>query len=397
MEKQKKNKSALLIMFSMGCAFASYNIGSGFASGQVPLQYFCSGGGVWAIISSWILVIMLGLFTYWALHTGSVEKFDDPNKAFIFYTENRFAARVVDIWTLCVLGIMACMMTSGAGATIAQYTGIPSYVGSIILGVLACIVVCLGLEGVKKVMSTLGAFLSLFMVVLAIVSFSNPDNSLWEGAQKIPELVSAGKVAEPTLFGFKSKLLTPLYYIGCCIIISVPFLVALGKNNVRSKKEAMGGGAFAALLFGGATVIISYTLLLNIDYIVEKGMQIPVLTAIQKNLPLLSLPFTIVILAAIFSTVTGFLWLIGRRFAEDKTWKQRIIVICACIFCTVSGSFIPFSKFVSFVYPISGIGGLLIFVYMAIHRIRYRKVLNNYIPTDDTGMIKKDELKAAEN
>lgn len=393
MEKKVKNKSAIAVMFSMGCAFASYNIGSGFASGQVPLQYFCSGGGIWAIISSWVLLVMLGLFTYWALHTGSVQQFDDPNKSFIFYTENKFAARVVDIWTLCVLGIMACMMTSGAGATISQYTGIPSYIGSIVLGVLACIVVCLGLEGVRKVMSWLGAFLSVFMVILAIVSFANPDNTLWEGAQKIPALVEAGKISQPALFGFKSKILSPLYYIGCCVIISVPFLVALGKNNVRSKKEAIGGGLFAGLLFGGATVIISYTLLLNIDYIVEKGLQIPVLTAIQKNLPILSLPFTIVILAAIFSTVTGFLWLIGRRFAEDKTWKQRIIVICACIFCTVSGSFIPFSKFVSFVYPISGIGGLLIFVYMAIHRIRYRKALNNYIPTDENGMI----IKNAEN
>lgn len=396
MDNKQKTKSALGVMFSMGCAFASYNIGSGFASGQVPLQYFCSGGGVWAIISSWILLIMLGLFTYWALNTGFVQKFDDPNKSFIFYTGNKFAARAVDIWTLCVLGIMACMMTSGAGATISQYTGIPSYVGSIILGVLACLVVCLGLEGVRKVMSGLGAFLSVFMVILAIVSFAKPDNTLWEGALRVEELVKEGKVAQPALFGWKSKLMTPLYYIGCCIIISVPFLVALGKNNVNSKKEAIGGGLFAGLLFGGATVIISYTLLLNIDYIVEKGLQIPVLTAIQKNLPWLSLPFTIVILCAIFSTVLGFLWLIGRRFAEDKTTKQRIIVICACIFCTVSGSFIPFSKFVSLVYPISGIGGIIIFVFMAIHRIRYGKLCDQYLETEDTGVI-KDEYLAKKN
>lgn len=380
-------KASWKTILSMGCAFASYNIGSGFATGQVPLQYFVSGGGIWSIISAWILVVMLGVFVYWALHTGSVQKFDDPNKSFVFYTGNKIAARVVDIWTLCVLGIMACMMTSGAGATIQQYTGIPAYIGSIVLGILACLVVCMGLTKVKNVLGTLGGLLSIFMIILAIVSFAHPDNGLWEGALKVPELTAAGKIAEPHLFGFKNKLLTPLYYIGCCIIISVPFCVALGKQNVKNKKEAIGGGVMSGVLFGGSTVIIAYTLLMNIDYIAEKGMQVPVLTVIQKNLPLLSLPFTIVILCAIFTTVTGFMWLIGRRFAEDKTKKQMIIVICACIFCTVSGSFIPFSKFVSVVYPISGIGGLLIFVYMAIHRIRYGKKVNTYMEIDETGKI----------
>ena len=169
--------------------------------------------------------------------------------------------------------------------------------------------------------------------------------------------------------------------------------MALGKQNVKNKKEAIGGGVLAGLLFGGATVIIGYTLLLNIDYIAEFGMQIPVLTAIQKNVSWLALPFTVVILCAIFTTVTGFLWLIGRRFAEDKTTKQRIIVICACVFCTVSGAFIPFSKFVSLVYPISGIGGLLIFAFMIVHRIRYGKKVNAPMEVDEIGRIKEPAYK----
>lgn len=375
-------------IIAIGCAFASYNIGSGFASGQVPLQYFCSGGNIWSIISPWFAVVLLGLFVYWAVHTGSVQQFDNPNKAFIFFTGNKYAAKIVDVWTLCVLFVMATMMFSGAGATIQQYTGVPPYVGAFILGAIACVVVCLGLEKVKVVLSGLGVVLSLFIVILGVVSFLNPDNTLWEGATKINEYVTAGTVAEPSLFGFRNKLLTPLYYVGCCIIISVPFCIALGKQNVKTKKEAIGGGVLAGLLFGGATVIIAYTLLLNLDYIVATGLQIPVLTAIQKNMSWLALPFTLVILCAIFTTVTGFLWLIGRRFAEDKTIKQKIIVIVVCIFGIFSGSIIPFSKFVSLVYPISGIGGLLIFSFMIVHRLRYGKRVNSKMELDEHGVIK---------
>lgn len=52
--------------------------------------------------------------------------------------------------------------------------------------------------------------------------------------------------------------------------------------------------------------------------------QVPMLAAIQNMLPMLALPFSIIILLGVFTTITGCLWAIGRRFAEDRAKKQAI-------------------------------------------------------------------------
>lgn len=83
--------------------------------------------------------------------------------------------------------------------------------------------------------------------------------------------------------------------------------------------------------------------------------QVPMLAAIQNMLPMLALPFSIIILLGVFTTITGCLWAIGRRFAEDRTKKQAIIVVSVA-------SFISLSKLVHFIYPLIGAAGIVIFV-----------------------------------
>lgn len=83
--------------------------------------------------------------------------------------------------------------------------------------------------------------------------------------------------------------------------------------------------------------------------------QVPMLAAIQNMLPMLALPFSIIILLGVFTTITGCLWAIGRRFAEDCAKKQAIIVVSVA-------SFISLSKLVNFIYPLIGAAGIVIFV-----------------------------------
>ena len=58
--------------------------------------------------------------------------------------------------------------------------------------------------------------------------------------------------------------------------------------------------------------------------------QVPMLAAIQNMLPILALPFSIILLG-VFTTITGCLWAIGRRFAEDRAKKQAIIVVSVAV------------------------------------------------------------------
>lgn len=86
--------------------------------------------------------------------------------------------------------------------------------------------------------------------------------------------------------------------------------------------------------------------------------QVPMLAAIQNMLPILALPFSIIILLGVFTTITGCLWAIGRRFAEDRAKKQAIIVVSVA----VPGVSVASCKLVNFIYPLIGAAGIVIFV-----------------------------------
>lgn len=89
--------------------------------------------------------------------------------------------------------------------------------------------------------------------------------------------------------------------------------------------------------------------------------QVPMLAAIQNMLPILALPFSIILLG-VFTTITGCLWAIGRRFAEDRAKKQAIIVVSVAVPGVSVASFISLSKLVNFIYPLTGAAGIVIFV-----------------------------------
>ena len=106
------------------------------------------------------------------------------------------------------------------------------------------------------------------------------------------------------------------------------------------------------------------------DYIVEKEAEVPMLAVVEKILPVLEPFFAIIIVCGIFTTITGYLWTIGRRFAPDKTSKQRIIVAFVALCGIFGGSIIPFSTLVNFFTPLVGLVGFISFLFMAVHEIR---------------------------
>ena len=112
--------------------------------------------------------------------------------------------------------------------------------------------------------------------------------------------------------------------------------------------------------------MVLYTMLLNLDHIAEIRAEVPMLAAIDNILPILSLPFSIVILIGVFTTITGYLWAFGRRFAEDRTKKQAIIVIVVAVFGVTIASFIPLSNLVNTIYPLVGIAGVVLLIAMTI-------------------------------
>ena len=105
----------------------------------------------------------------------------------------------------------------------------------------------------------------------------------------------------------------------------------------------------------------------------NNGTEVPMLSAITNILPGIAGPYMVILVIAILTTATGFLWVVGRRFADDKTGKQRLIVAAVSAIGIVVGAFVPFSRLVNIIYPVEGMAGFVIFIGLIVNMIKRKK------------------------
>ena len=94
------------------------------------------------------------------------------------------------------------------------------------------------------------------------------------------------------------------------------------------------------------------------------------LGVVKSILPFFALPYAAIIVTGILSSVTGYLWVVGRRVGEDKSARQRIVVIIIAAIGSTVASFIPLGKLMNILYPIVGYAGTLLLILAVIKEVR---------------------------
>lgn len=360
-------KTAMVV----GGAYAAYNIGSGFATGAEVLQFF----GSWGSTGTWISVGLCILITAYACTSayrlGSKMNFAAEKDAYSYYC-GKWGAKFFDYFTLLTAFLYCISMFAGCGVTINQYFGIPVYVGAVILGVVSVIVASFGLKRIIDAIGWLGLVIIAFVVFLGIYSLCVSDVGFVESQARMSEYVANGNVLQAGAFGMHNPVISAVSYCGMNFMISLPILMGMAKR-FHNSREALGGGLASALLFGCAILLVLCAVLTNIDYIVEIGAQVPNLAVVQRILPALQPVFALVIVLGIFTTVTGYLWLLAGRFIKEKSKGYMITIIVVAVLGVFGGSVIPFNTLINIIYPYTGLVGLVLLGFAVYRDICPRK------------------------
>ncbi|WP_130861400.1 YkvI family membrane protein [Bacilliculturomica massiliensis] len=367
----KQSKMNWKTVFAVGGASTAYCIGAGFASGQETLQYYGSWGGAYPFILPALTFLLMLLFCAGTYKAGSVQDFKNPDEAYAYYCGKKLGL-VVDVFCSLSIALSTLIMFAGSGATVNQYLGLPVWVGTLIMGVVSVIVVCLGLEKVTGVLGFAGVLIIIILAVVGVYCFFTTPAGIMEAQQHVLEYVEEGTFLQAQFLGIDNPIVSVISLVGAYVTLGMVFNVSLG-HNCKNNREIWGGAVCSAVFFTVGLTMVLFTILFNMDYIAEVKAQVPMLAAIENILPALALPFSIVILIGVFTTITGYLWAFGRRFAEDKTAKQRIVVLAVAVIGVSVASFIPLNKLVNTIYPLIGVAGLIIFVGILIRMFTDRK------------------------
>lgn len=360
MEKESFNLKKVLLLAGALCA---YWIGSGFATGQEVLQFFATSGTK-GIIAALIFLIIMIVLTYILYGVGQRKKFNNPYDVFEYYC-GKFIGQVYIWYSVVLIYAIFVVMLAGAGATIHQYYGTPTYIGTGVIALLALGTTVLGMEKLVDIIGVIGPIKIVFVAVVGIAGIITFTQQ--------PSILSDANKLMPTL-GFKSAssnwAWSGALYAFLALMVSIPFQVDCGAS-AKNVKEAKAAAFIGTVAFTAAIILLTIAELVYCKLIA--GQQVPTLAIAKHISPILGLIFSVLIVVSIYSAVASFLLMTVRKFAADKTKKFNIIAAILTAIGMIFGGVLPFDKLVNILYPLAGYSAIVFTVFMLYKEIKLRK------------------------
>lgn len=350
-----EKRSTLKMILLTSASFAGYNIGSGFATGVEALQFFSSWGTSHAFISISIASIVSMLVLSMVYLTGFEQQFTNSKQIYLHFCGKKIGL-LFDYYIYISMILITLTMMSGSGATIHQYSGLPTFVGAALMGIICVIASLLGLEKLRKILSYMCILIIIFVLFCGIYATFTANFNPIEASLKIEKYVASGKILRSSAFGIKNPYLSGLASAG--LVIGSGFAWASVTGTLcKSKKEAILSGIFSSVFYYLSTAVVVYLLLISIDYVA--GREVPMLAVVQYFLPGLSVFYSAIIIIAIFSTISGRLFSIGERYSNGNKKINFLIIVSIAILAILGASAIPFSKISNIVFSLCGAVGII--------------------------------------
>lgn len=352
-------------------AFVAFMIGSGYASGQEIMQFFTSYG-LWSIgglIIALILFSWLGkvLMNYGYRHRDLTPE-QMPDQSFRYYAGKYFGTFLA--WFIpCFLVLVCIVMTSGAGATLAQYFGLPTWVGSLGMCILVFVTNLFGFNKLVDIIGALGPLTIIFSIIIAVYAIAQNPGGLAEYAARADIYE---QMAHATTDG-SWWALAGLLYVCYNMTGSVPFLTQTGAT-ANSAKEAKFGALFGGILFIVAGILMNIALICNLELTTADGTylyasEVPTLILSELIGPVMSIIFAIILLDEIFSTAAPMMWTAVNRFAPEGTSKNRIVLaIFNVLVLLVVLSPLSYGQLLGIIYPYTGYIGIAFLICVVVRQ-----------------------------
>ena len=136
----------------------------------------------------------------------------------------------------------------------------------------------------------------------------------------------------------------------------MPALASIGKEEsdiLTVRRAGIIGGAGLGL----GVLCMVLALLSRIGEVAT--FEVPFLEVARQMHPTIGLIFSIVLFAAIYTTAVPVLYGFSVRFAEDGTFKFKVLSVVAGVVAFLAGM-VPFSTLVGTIYPMLGYIGLIV-------------------------------------
>lgn len=329
--------------FQIASAFTGVVIGAGFASGQEVLQFFSFFGP--ASFAAIILASYLfAAFAILILKSGARLK-AASHREVVTHAGGRIVGLAVDITiTFFLFGAFVAML-AGSGASLSQQFGINPLYGSVFMAAVSLATVLFGLSGIVSALSFL-----VPLMMAGIIAISGATLAAFPTGFREINLF-----AQPWAAVLPFWPLSAVTYVSYNLVMAVAILAPMGtisRSEADIERGAIGGG----IVLGIGILAINLSMLLIPE---SFGYPIPMSYVANRFSPLVGSGYTLVLLAAIYTTAAGGLYGFSARLANPDSPRFRILSPVVAV-AGITASVIGFTNLVRFLYAGVGIAGFLL-------------------------------------
>lgn len=346
--------------FGTAMAFIGAMIGAGFASGQEILQFFGGFGinGVWGIVVAAVTYAACGaLIMLVAIQMGTTNY-----NYLIVPGKNKVLLAIVDVFMAFLLFGMFSVMVVGASSLLQQQFGFPLLVGGILMVLLAILTVYWGSDSLMASFNIVVPLMIICAIVISVLAIVQ--------APEIAFHDTTNTVRPNSMVG--NWFLSALLFVFYSVLGAVGTLPDLALK-LKERKGAIVSSLLGATVLGAIALIVYVAVMSNIAQAANYPM--PMLTLANQISPICGIIYIFVLFAAIYTTAVGALF--GIKSRVDNMQKlspaKKNLIIVAVAVVALFATKVGFVNLVSFLYPLYGYMGILVFVGMTTNFIRTRR------------------------
>lgn len=313
-------------------------VGAGFATGREIAEFFTQYGiwGTLGILVTSLFFIFLGMKIM--LLTISTQS-KNMHSFFIYLFGTKYGGYCNWAIFIMIIGVTTVML-SGAGALFEEQLHLSKWLGILLMTILCYLLISKGIQGLHHVNGLIVPLMMLFSLILFILS--KPS------FQSLLEIRS-----EQSFLWLLKAVIYAAFNLTLALAVLIPLAHELKEAESIKKSSLLGGiGLMILLLFNHFAISQLPSL---------KNIEIPTAELLVQYTEWIHLFFVLVILGEIFSTLAANSFGIVELLYHKWNWPKKRTLILLLIFCAIFSS-LPYSFLISTLYPLFGIGSLLIII-----------------------------------
>ncbi|WP_186304325.1 hypothetical protein [Kocuria palustris] len=337
-------------------AFVGLVVGAGFATGQEVIQYFISFGAI-GIVGAVLSGVVMAVGGMVIVQLGSYFLAENHYKVFR-NVAHPVVSRFLDWSVTFTLFVMGFVMLAGAGSTLHQHFGLPTWIGA---GLMTLLVLAVGQLDVDRV-SNIISLVTPLIVIAVLAAF------VYTMLQLPVDTSAFDEVAQQNETPVRPWWLSGINYACMNMMLAVSMSLVIG-GNLPNTREARWGGFFGGLMCALLVVMAAVLLYLRIPEVT--GSDVPMLKTFESIHPVAASTMVVIIFLMIFNTAIGMFYALGRRLTAERPQHYRWVFPLVCV-AGYAISFVGFSTLMSYLYPVIGYVGMFMIALFVVWSLRRR-------------------------